>query len=76
MSRKPSPFTNRHKLNNSTPAAREVSLGLIVEQLLDKSIEQQAVIATLVAKLNADAGVTDTNYVGVATAALTTLASR
>ena len=76
MSRSPSPFSAQQKLNRSTPATADVGLGDIINDLIVICTAQNAAIAalkadhnTLVAKLNADAGVTDTNYAASTAAA-------
>jgi hypothetical protein len=58
MSRTPSPFSVQAKLNNVSPGAADVGLGNIINDLI---VAHNA----LVAKLNLDAGVTDTNYASV-----------
>lgn len=78
MSRNPSPHTPRQKLNRLTPGAAEVLLGNIVNELITAVNQLIADKAVLEAKLNADAGVTDTNYgaADTVTAALTVLDAR
>lgn len=86
MSRSPSPLTPQAKLNKVSPGASEVGLGDILNDLITTvNLLVTAVNAlaadhnTLRAKLNADAGVTDTNYAASTAAAQTavaTLASR
>lgn len=55
MSRNPSPLTPQQKLNKITPGAAEVGLGDILNDLITSH-------NALAAKLDQDAGVTDTNY--------------
>lgn len=50
------------ELNRSMPAAKRGFLGSVIYDLIALSNTQNAVIKALVTKLNADAGVTDTNY--------------
>jgi hypothetical protein len=86
MSRQPSPHTNKGKLDNATPGTKDVGLGQIIDDLITAHnllvTALNAVRAdhnTLIAKLNADAGVTDTNYaVSTASAqtAVTVLSAR
>ena len=70
MSPTPSTRTPQARLNNSSPAANDVGLGDIVNELINTVNTLRADHNTLAAKLNADAGVTDTNYAtsGVASA--------
>lgn len=49
-------------LNRCMPVAKRASLGTVIYDLVNAVNTQNAVIKTLVTKLNADAGVTDTNY--------------
>jgi hypothetical protein len=49
-------------LNRCMPVAQRAKLGSVIYDLVNTVNAQNAVIRTLVAKLNADAGVTDTNY--------------
>lgn len=79
MSRSPSPFTNRQKLNRTTPAAADVKLGDLLVDVVTQLNALRADVTTLQAKLNADAGVTDTNYGAVDTsvaAGITTVDAR
>lgn len=86
MSRAPSPFTLQEKLNRSTPAAAEGKLGDILADVIAALNAHSTAIDALISdhntlrtKLNADAGVTDTNYAAAtatSTAAVTTLANR
>jgi hypothetical protein len=75
MSRNPSPHTPQGKLNRSTPAASEVRLGDIINDLITTVNAVVADNVAMAAKLNADAGVTDTNY-AVTAAAVTVLSLR
>jgi hypothetical protein len=52
----------RDELDRSMPAAFKAKLGTTIYALIDLCNKQNAVIKALVAKLNADAGVTDTDY--------------
>ena len=52
----------RDELDRSMPAAFKAKLGTSLYDLIKLANTQNAVIRALVAKLNADAGVTDTNY--------------
>lgn len=56
------PASTKTDLDRMNRAASNAKLGSLVEELIALSNEQNAVIKTLVAKLNADAGVTDANY--------------
>jgi hypothetical protein len=80
------PRSNTKLLNTLTPGAKDAALGTVVALLIDTVNAQVTAINalradhnTLIAKLNADGGVTDTNYaVSTATAqtALTALDAR
>lgn len=59
--------SNQDKLNRSMPAAKDAKLGDILNDLITAH-------NALLAKLDADAGVTDTNY--ASTLAVTTLENR
>lgn len=59
--------TLKSRLNKGSPNAAEVKLGDLLDELITKH-------NALLAKLDADAGVTDTNY--VATQSVKTLESR
>lgn len=81
MSRSPSPFSVQQKLNKVSPGAAEAGLGDIINDLITAATAlQTAVVAltadhnTVVAKLNADAGVTDVNYAGSTAVAQTAVA--
>ena len=76
MSRNPSPFTVQQKLNKSTPAAAEAALGDILNDLITAVNALQTDYNTLVTKLNADAGVTDTNYATTTASVVTPLSGR
>lgn len=65
------------QLDRCMPIAKRVRLGALLAELIAASNAQNAVIKALVTKLNADAGVTDTNYSSTAlTADVTTLEKR
>jgi hypothetical protein len=49
-------------LNRMNPAAAYVKLGDVVDELIAANNAMAAKIDVLTAKLNADGGVTDTNY--------------
>lgn len=49
-------------LNRAMPAFQRAFFGTVFYELIETTNKQNAVIKALVAKLNADAGVTDTNY--------------
>ena len=75
----PSPPLRRNvqdELNRSSPAADHAKLGNVLADLVAQVNAQRAVITALVAKLNADAGVTDTNYSAVGLAEVKTLDRR
>jgi hypothetical protein len=76
MSRQPSPHTPKGKLNNATPGTREVGLGDILDDLITSHNALVANYNVLVAKLNADAGVTDTNYATATAVPVTVLSAR
>lgn len=76
MSRSPSPFTVQQKLNRMTPAATEAGLGDILNDLITAVNLGISDHNTLIAKLNLDAGVTDTNYAVSGAAVVTVLTSR
>lgn len=50
------------QLDKMNPASRDAKLGTKLDQLITAHNSLQASYNILVAKLNADAGVTDTNY--------------
>jgi len=75
MSRTPSPFTPQDKLNRIAPGAAEVGLGDIINDLITAHNTLVTSYNALVAKLNLDAGVTDTNY-AVSTATVAALSTR
>jgi hypothetical protein len=56
------PLTNQKALNRESLALGRAKLGDVLVDLITLCNQQNAVIKTLVTKLNADAGVTDTNY--------------
>lgn len=64
------------RLNRSMPAASAVKLGNLLNELIATVNAQRDVITTLVTKLNADAGVTDTNYTAASLKAVKTLDQR
>jgi len=61
---------HRRDLSRLAPAARDADLGQVVLDLITTVNAQRTTILALTAKLDADAGVTDTNYTATATAAL------
>ena len=76
MAAVPTSGSYKSQLNKSSPAAAKVKLGDIVAELIAKQNAQAAVIKALVAKLNADAGVSDTNYSDGGLAAIKPLEAR
>lgn len=50
------------KLNRCMPVAKEAGLGDLLQSLISHVTTLEAQIAAMAVKLNADAGVTDTNY--------------
>ena len=56
------PVDLKDQLNRSMPIAADVKLGTLLVDLIEAVNAANTVVATLVTKLNADAGVTDTNY--------------
>jgi hypothetical protein len=78
----PSPKTKAVKIdqiNRMLPAARDAQLGAVIGDLVDQlnnviadNVATRAKLATLLAKLDADAGVTDVNYASTQTPAAAT----
>ena len=64
------------RANRIAPGADDVKLGTTVQELVDAFNAQRAAFNVLVAKLNADAGVTDVDYAPLTTAALRDLGAR
>lgn len=67
------------QLNRSMPIASKVKLGTAVQELIDAYNAMATKYNALLAKLDADAGVTDTNYVatqGVSAVAVKDLGAR
>lgn len=50
------------ELTRSMPAADRVQLGALLQDLIAAQNAQNTAVTALLAKLDADAGVTDTNY--------------
>lgn len=59
------PGSKQEKVNRSSPALSRAKLGDMVAELVTQVNVLTAAYNVLVAKLNADAGVTDTNYATV-----------
>lgn len=76
MSRSPSPSTPVEKINKSSPAAAEVSLGTMLEEAVAALNALRADHNTLIAKLNLDAGVTDVNYAASTASSVALLSAR
>ena len=55
-------LNHKARLNNMTPAAQRAALGDVVYDLINAFNDLRAKHVLLTAKLDADAGVTDTNY--------------
>lgn len=70
------PGSKQEKVNKMAPAASKAKLGDTVAELVDQVNALTAAYNTLVAKLNLDAGVTDTNYAAVAATTIKTLEQR
>lgn len=58
--------SRQEKVNKTSPALSKAKLGDVVAELVTQVNALTAANIALVAKLNADAGVTDTNYAAVA----------
>lgn len=54
------------QLNRALPANADAAMGSVLYDLLKAHNALTATVAALATKLNADAGVTDTNYAGPA----------
>lgn len=68
---------NRQRaLNHGSPAAARAKTGDVLADLIAQVNALTAANQTLVAKLNADAGVADTNYVAVTNTVIKDLESR
>ena len=63
------------ELNRTTPAAAHAKLGDVVNDLIAAVNANTAALKALSAKLDADAGVTDTNYTSTLTASLAAIAT-
>lgn len=61
---------HRRDLNRLGPAAHDADIGQVVLDLIASNNALRATVLALTAKLDADAGVTDTNYTTTATATL------
>lgn len=70
------PGSKQEKVNKMNPAASRAKLGDTVAELVAQVNILTAAHNVLVAKLNADAGVTDTNYATVAATTIKTLEQR
>lgn len=70
------PGTRQDKVNRAHPTAFKVKMGDTIAELIDQVNALTAANAVLVAKLNADAGVTDVNYVAVTQTTIKTLEQR
>lgn len=70
------PGSKQDKINRMAPAASKAKLGDTVAELVDQVNALTAANAVLVAKLNLDAGVTDTNYAAVTQTTIKTLEQR
>lgn len=65
-------------LNRCLPVAHRLGLGTLLKELIAQNNALRASLAAVTAKLDADAGVTDTNYTATAAipAAMKTLTQR
>lgn len=70
------PGSKQEKVNKSSPAANKAKLGDAVAELIAQVNILTAAHNTMVAKMNADAGITDTNYATVAATPIASLESR
>jgi hypothetical protein len=61
------------ELNRSTPAASDAKLGDVLADLIKQVNLNTAAILVIAQKLDADAGVTDTNYTSLSGAAANTV---
>lgn len=56
------PVDHKDRINKTAPALSDAKLGTTTAELIDAVNALHGVVKALVTKLNADAGVTDTNY--------------
>lgn len=68
--------SNQEKVNKSSPAMSKAKVGDVVAELVAQVNILTSAHNTLVAKLNADAGVTDTNYAVVAATPIVSMEAR
>lgn len=73
----PLPHNLQDELNRCMPVAKKVGLGDLLVELVSRVTTLEAQLAALATKLNADGGVTDTNYAPTsAPTPITPIASR
>lgn len=70
------PGSKQDRVNRMNPAANKAKVGDTVAELVDQVNILTAAYNTLVAKMNLDAGITDTNYAAVAATPIKTLEQR
>lgn len=68
--------SRQEKVNKASPALSKAKLGDVVADLTARVNVLTAAYNVLVAKLNLDAGVTDTNYATVASTPIVSMESR
>lgn len=70
------PGSRQEKVNKASPALSKAKLGDLVAELTAQVNILTAAYNVLVAKLNADAGVTDVNYAAVAATPIKSMEQR